>query len=247
MTTPAIVEQTAGQPVPQPSATTPEVLELVQATPDLVPAAAPPTPPPSSAPPAEPGTPSPIARQEVSTELADARRQLAQFQADKQQQELDTAVAQETQAKYREALARGVSEEDALWMAESYRSMAHRVSQERQQLQQQQQNLIGKQRAALFYGKQYGVDPGVLMTANTQEEMMAIGEREKRYMAQEVRLKALEQARVPAQTLNASNGSRAGAITVTSDNIDQLWLEHEMSHPDGPNPYEATYRRLMGR
>lgn len=180
-------------------------------------------------------------------ELAFLRRQLAQVEADKAAQLTESLITKESQQVLRDALARGLSEEDANWMAQRHYTLAHSVHQERETLREQQQIMQGKINAAMQFGKRYGVSPSMLMSAGSPEEMRAVGEREQRYAAQEARLKALEQSRVQPQTLDSGVGSRAGSVAATGDTIDKLWVEYDRAHPDNPNPYDAQYRRFLGR
>jgi hypothetical protein len=75
------------------------------------------------------------------------------------------------------------------------------------------------------------------MTAQTEADMEAIAQREKRYIDQESRLKVLEQGRVPGQVLDSGAGRPAGAGGITGDNIDQLHLQGKVT--------DATYRRFL--
>ena len=180
------------------------------------------------------------------TELDYLRRELSQVRAKEQEQATETALVAEARAKQQEAIARGFNEQDALWVAQTHYAAAKRASQQQQEYLGQQRYLEGKQNAAMHFGRLHGVDPSILMTANTPAEMDAIGQREKRWAAQDSRLKAVEQAQVPAQRLNSANGSQAGAISATTDNIDMLWMQHEREHPNTLNPYETAYRKLLG-
>lgn len=243
-----------------PATTTEPVLPVVESTPaapvQITPAVtpAPTTPPPAAtgvamatpAAPAPPFLPAPPSEVEI------LRRQLADFQAERQAQEAEATLTQEARAVQQQALARGLSEEDAQWMANNHYSVAKRVMQERQQLREQQSQLQGKQNAALIIGGQYGVSPGLLMSASTPEEMHVIAQREKHYASLEADLRQLKQAQVPPQTLNAVNGTRASGIAVTNDNIDKLYMDFEaestrLNQPGRVNPYEAQYRTLVFR
>ena len=169
------------------------------------------------------------------------------MQAEKEAQESQVTLTRDARAVQQEAIARGLSEEDALWAAQRYYNLALQVNKERQQIRAEQQLAQDKQAAAAWVAKEYGVDAGLLMTGNSGEEMIVIAQREQRYAAQEKRLQALEQGRVQPQRLNAANGSRAGSVTVTNANIDGLWFDYETQHPGQPNPYDAAYRKVLGR
>ena len=202
--------------------------------------------PPAAQPAVEAPRPPPptVVPPRMPSEVEVLRRRLAEVEAEKQTQATEVELLNEARTVQREASARGLSEEDALWVAQRHYTVAKRVGQERQQLQAQQKYIADKQEAAEIIGREEGVDPSLLMTGNSAGDMYAIAQREKRYAASEARLKALEQRQVP-QNLDAANSGRAGNVAVTTDNIDQLWLEHEINHPGQANPYEAQYRKLL--
>lgn len=237
MVTPAMVEPLVNTPpVDAPVLVAPAGTEPAPvASPVLAP------PPITAAPPPPAYTP--------PSELAVLRQRLAQVEAEKAAQATEATLQQEAQAVRQEALARGLSDEDATWFAQKHYVVARRVSQEQTRLREQGDLLQAKQNAAAHYGRIYGVDPNVLMSADSPDQgpnsMVVLGERHKLYLAQEARLKALERNQVPAQTLDASNGSRAGNIVVTNDNIDKLWVDHETQHPGTPNPYDVPYRKFL--
>ena len=64
---------------------------------------------------------------------------------------------------------------------------------------------------------------------------------------------AAEQARRVAtqprqeRTNIASPRPAAAAVTVTSDNIDALWVAFDNEHPNETNPYAAQYRAMLSR
>jgi hypothetical protein len=149
------------------------------------------------------------------------------------------------QRMYRDAIARGFPEEDARWIAEQQQGVVRQFQQEQSRIRDEQQISSDKRDAAIFIAKQNGVDPAMLMTGNSPEEMITMAQKEKRYLEQDLRIKSLEQGRVPAQSF-ASNGSQAGNTAANTQNIDQLWLNHEVQHPGTHNPYENAYRRFLG-
>lgn len=235
MVSPAVVaEPILADSAPGELAPAPDTLPVGQPAPLVAASSTPETPvlaPPISSPP-------------LAEENASLRRQLAQVEAEKQAQATQAILTQEAQQVRRDALARGLSDEDANWMAQRHYDLAQRVHQEQQSIREQQQFFQGKVNASMIIGAQYGISPSILMGANTPAEMRSIADREKKYAAQEARLGKLEQARVQPQTLNSPGGRAAPALTL--DNIDALYMGHEREHPNTPNPYETQYRRLLG-
>ena len=233
-----------------PAIVAPEILQPVDVTEPVI--SIEPAPAVTSAPetgPVPTGAPTPTdqpaVQPRVSEELAALRRQVAQYEADKQLQVFEATLTAEAQQVYHEEIVAGQTEDDARRISQRHYVLAKRVGQEQQRLQQEQQFNEGKRNAAAHFGREYGVDPNLLMGANSPQDMQAIGEREKRYAAQDARLKALERGQVQPQTLDSSNGSRAGSIVATSDNIDKLWLDYGRDHPGMPNIYEVSYRKFL--
>jgi actin-related protein len=182
--------------------------------------------------------------QPINDEAVHLRRRVAQMESERAAQDAQTAMATEAQRIYRDAIARGFPEEDSRWIAEQHQGVVRQFQEEQSRIRDEQQISSDKRDAAIFIARQHGVDPAMLMSGNSPNEMMDIAQREKRYLDQEVRLKAVEQGRVPAQSF-ATNGSQAGNAAANTQNIDQLWLNHEVQHPGTHNPYENAYRRFI--
>ena len=181
-------------------------------------------------------------------ELAALRRELSDLRTAKQGTEIETYLRREASQAHREALERGMTEEDARWVAQRHYGVTRQAIERQQNIVARQEFRLGQQNAARQIGAQYGVDPRFLIRANTPDEMHAIAQREKAFSETQGRLKTLEQSRVPAQTFNQPGGSTAGNVVATNANIDKLWLDWEIAHSSQPgqvNPYEAQYRKLV--
>jgi hypothetical protein len=182
--------------------------------------------------------------QPLNDEAVYLRRRVAQMESDKAAQDSQTAINTEAQRVYRDAIAKGFPAEDARWIAEQQQGVVKQFHEEQSRIREEQKFISDKQSAANIIASQNGVEVSMLMSGNTPDEMIAIAQRERRYLDQDVRLKAVEQARVPAQSF-ATNGSQAGNVAANTQNIDQLWLNHEVQHPGTHNPYENAYRRFI--
>ena len=182
--------------------------------------------------------------QPLNDEAVYLRRRVAQMESDKAAQDAQATITAETQRVYRDSLAKGFPEEDARWIAQQQQGVVRQFQAEQTRIRDEQQLTNDKQTAANMIARDHGVDPAMLMSGNSPNEMMDIAQREKRYLDQDVRLKAVEQGRVPAQSF-AANGSQAGNAAANTQNIDQLWLSHEVQHPGTHNPYENAYRRFL--
>jgi hypothetical protein len=183
--------------------------------------------------------------QPLNDETAYLRRRVAEMEAEKSAQDAQVAINTEAQRVYRDAIAKGFPDEDARWIAQQQQGVVKQFHEEQTRIRDEQQLASDKQTAANMIARDHGVDPSMLMSGNSPDEMISIAQREKRYLEQDMRLKSLEQGRVPAQSF-ATNGSQAGNTAANTQNIDQLWLNHEVQHPNTHNPYEAAYRRFLG-
>ena len=182
--------------------------------------------------------------QPLNDEAVYLRRRVAQMESDKAAQDSQTAINTEAQRVYRDAIAKGFPAEDARWIAEQQQGVVKQFHEEQSRIREEQKFISDKQSAANIIASQNGVEVSMLMSGNTPDEMIAIAQRERRYLDQDLRLKAVEQGRVPAQSF-ATNGSQAGNAAANTQNIDQLWLSHEVQHPGTHNPYENAYRRFL--
>jgi hypothetical protein len=182
--------------------------------------------------------------QPLNDEAVYLRRRVAQMESDKAAQDSQAAINNEAQRVYRDAIAKGFPAEDARWIAEQQQGVVKQFHEEQSRIREEQKFISDKQSAANIIANQNGVEVSMLMSGNTPDEMIAIAQRERRYLDQDLRLKAVEQGRVPAQSF-ATNGSQAGNAAANTQNIDQLWLNHEVQHPGTHNPYENAYRRFL--
>jgi hypothetical protein len=182
--------------------------------------------------------------QPLNDEAVYLRRRVAQMESDKAAQDSQAAINNEAQRVYRDAIAKGFPAEDARWIAEQQQGVVKQFHEEQSRIREEQKFISDKQSAANIIASQNGVEVSMLMSGNTPDEMIAIAQRERRYLDQDLRLKAVEQGRVPAQSF-ATNGSQAGNAAANTQNIDQLWLNHEVQHPGTHNPYENAYRRFL--
>ncbi len=138
--------------------------------------------------------------------------------------EAERAVAQEMQNLRTEMASRNYAPEDQEWLVSRYSRLIKNVAQEQLRFREEQTVERTRTTAAQTIAKDAGIDPQLLMGANSEQDMRQIATREKRYLDQEVRLQAVEKRGVPAQNLNQTGTSRVGGQAVTSDNVDALWL-----------------------
>ena len=200
------------------------------------------TPTPLASPDAASG---PVQPSPEALELQALRQQFQQLAAEKQAQQVRDNLTREAQNVYNEEITQGQTPEEALRIAKRHYNLAMRVNQQEQALRQQQEHLQGKQNAAVHFGRLYGVDPSLLLVADDPRAMEQLAQREQHYARLETDMKALKQAQVPTQALNASNGGAGGGVAATSANIDKLWFDYDIANPNMPNPYDAAYRKLV--
>jgi len=106
-----------------------------------------------------------------------------------------------------------------------------------QQETQLQQNRIT---TAEIIGRKYGVNPQNLMNLDSPRSMeqyaMLASDYNKKNQEFSKRISLLEKTRVPEQ--HFAGGGAGTDVSVTADNVDSLWLQHERNYPGQANPYE---------
>ena len=202
---------------------------------------------PTTVAPTSPPAPPLIPQQPVLDDYT--RQQLAELEQLKGQQRAQAAegiIVQKAQAFQRKAQAMGLSPEDALALAQDHYTELKRVDQQQAEWDrlraENDRGFRAKLKYAEDYGRKFNLSPTTFMNANSPNEMELIG-----MVAQtQAQLKAIQQGQVPAQTLNGG-ATRAGQPVANLDNIDMLYVNFDREHPNQSNPYEAQYRKLLGR
>ena len=246
MVTPALETLPVADPQ-LPDAAVPDLVPEVVSAPApgaerLAPAPAPDT---AAVAPAGPSAEVLLARQE----LAETRQRLAQMEQERQAEVTEAGLQREYQQVYQDELRQGMTEADALRIAQRHYSVSKRVIEQEQSFRQAQAQMQGKRNAAADFGERYGVAPQSLMRFNSPQEMeehaSGVSREAKRISDLEAQVKALTQGRVPAQNLNGSGGGVVGGLVATTANIDKLWFDYDVQHPNAVNPYDAQYRKLL--
>jgi hypothetical protein len=191
------------------------------------------TPQPIEQEPAPLTRPAPLLTPEVQQRLARADR----LEEQEQQKAEHQAVTEALQGFVDEAGRRGMVQEDIDWFSQTQTTTVRQLLGNFQRSMEEREFYWGRRLAAYDIGREKGVDPNLLMDARDPDHMRQMADRELRYTNHEGRISATEQSRVPAQSLNRTNASRAGGQAVTSDNIDLLHREGLVS--------DDTYRRFL--
>ncbi len=170
-------------------------------------------------------------------------------EARQQQEATQAAQLQNTAAEYAQSritfhISQGVDEATA---------RTYGVLEARQQVDayRAEQATLRATRIELTY--QHGVPEEQLLNFQDEASMRhyaeqyanTTGPQAKELTELKARLATLEKGRVPTQEFNRPGG--AGGQRVTSDNIDQLFVQFDNDHPGQANPYEARYRKFLNR
>ena len=172
-------------------------------------------------------------------ELAQLRTQRAEFEQGRQTQQ----EAEELRQLERQYIEQdGVDEATAKWAANKVRAERQRSAAAVSDTEALSQFQVRRQNAAERIGREKGVAPSALMSANDTPEMITMADNIV-YMAQQnKRIETLERGRIPEQHL-AGGGT---AQSVTSDNIDALYVQWDNAHPGQlNNPYAERYQRFL--
>ncbi len=103
---------------------------------------------------------------------------------------------------------------------------------------------IARHRSARDVGKEFNVDPSELLEFNTPTDQRRQAQWIARFNASDKKVEAVQRNQVPDQKF-ADGGQ--GTQSVTSDNIDALWVgwENNNRDPAAVNPYNDRYRKFL--
>ena len=240
-------------------ATTADPVQPVVQIADVAPAAPAPVPAPAPAVVDATAPAAPAAAATPSPEMEALRWQLGEYKTREARQqniqrEQQKAAGLQTQAQrvYDEEIAKGLEPADAQRIAQRHFEALRQVDVEREQLREQQDFFDRRQRASVTIGKEFGVDPRLLLNTTDTPQMREIAALHQQIARNDARLKALEQGRVPAQKFDGSGGGTGNGVIASDDNVDKHWMDFEnesrrLGQPNRPNPYEAQLRNLIRR
>ena len=201
------------------------------------------SPPPT---PAIPVTPEPPAPSMPDPQLA----QLAQQNQALQQQVEQWTQWQNQQAQERDILAamnaRRLELENAGWSEDQITSAVTREEEFQRRETELQANLQrtqlheqGRYRAAMFYGKQHGVDADQLLSYNSPQEMETRAREISRISQLEAKLAKYEKAQVPPQNFDS------GTSQVSAASNEEQWMDRYNAGDRSPEALAAA-RRAAG-
>jgi hypothetical protein len=179
--------------------------------------------------PAPPVTPAPVpapADPNVQAQLDVAKRQLAEYQANQQNAQLQQAAS-----KYAEQLEEsGMTSSDARQLAGQALSMRQQTIAAQQQAQNSAQLAEGKLAAATHYGDLYKVSPKELIQYNSPQEMEAAAKSQQELNRLRDEVNALKRNEVPAQTFASGSGNTGASMS--RDRILDMYNEGRLTSDD---------------
>ena len=113
--------------------------------------------------------------------------------------------AQQEAAQYQQSLiAQGYNQQQAQYAAQQWMGTRTQQMQTEQSYQQQIQFKEGQYKASLHYGKQYNVDPEVLLKYQTPQEMEQVARHQSEVRSLKEENAKLKKGQVPAQKFDAN-------------------------------------------
>ena len=171
---------------------------------------------------------------------AQRERDLALEQARRLQAEAQKAQTQAQAIEYRDSLVNeGYSLEEANRDTQQRIDAYNRTLQEQQKGQNREAFLQGQFRAALHFGRQYGINPEDLIQYSTPQAMELAAKNAKELNDLKNQVKKLTQDKVPSQTFD--NGVSSGP----SQRDDDYWMDR-YSNNDRSERAVAAGRRAAG-
>jgi hypothetical protein len=177
------------------------------------------------APPVPAPAPTPV-DPNVRAQLDAAQRQLAEYQSNQQNSQLQQAAS-----KYAEQLEEsGMSSSDARQLAGQALSMRQQTIAAQQQAQSSAQLAEGKLAAATHYGDLYKVSPKELIKYNSPQEMEAAAKSQQELNRLRDEVNTLKRNGVPAQTFASGSGNTGASMS--RDRILDMYNEGRLTSED---------------
>jgi len=205
-------------------------------------AEAPPSPTPPQAPPepAAPVAPTPDPQFDVlAQQNAALQQQVNQWTQWQQQQEMERRILEEANAARQQLETQGYSDDQIEHLVTQQQAFQRREAELQSNLQRTQLHEQGRYRAAIYYGKQHGVDAEQLLPYNSPQEMESRAREMSRIGQLEAKLAQYEKASVPPTTYET------GTSQVTATSNTEAWLDRYNAGDRSPNAIEAA-RRAAG-
>ena len=194
------------------------------------------------APPADTPAPPPIRDPQLdvlSQQNSALQQQVNQWNQWQQQQQLERQIIEEANASRQQLENQGYSEEQVEMMVSQQQAFQRREAELQANLQRTQLHEQGRYRAAVYYGKQHGIDAESLLSYNTPQEMESRAKEISRIAQLEAKLAKYEKAQVPAQTFDS------GTSQVSAASNEDTWLER-YNAGDRSEQAAAAARRAAG-
>ena len=213
----------------------------VDEAPPQAPALAPEAAAPVDLPPATPAPP-PVADPQLgilSQQNSALQQQINQWTQWQQQQQFERQILEEGNASRQQLETQGYSEDQIETMVTQQQAFQRREAELQANLQRTQLHEQGRYRAAVYYGKQHGIDAESLLSYNTPQEMESRAKEMSRISQLEAKLAKYEKAQVPAQTFDS------GTSQVSAASNEDTWLER-YNAGDRSEQAAAAARRAAG-
>ena len=139
-------------------------------------------------------------------QLIETQQRLAAVEAEKQK----AALEQQALAYQNQMVERGVPEDIAQTLSQQQAQMQAQSIDLQTQAQQALANEQGRYRAALHYGKQYGIEPDALIMYDSPQAMETAAKQSSEISTLKKELQDMKQQQVPVTEVEPSAGPVAG-------------------------------------
>jgi len=200
---------------------------------------------PQAAPPAEPAVQQPVAAapdpqlEAMAAQNAALQQQVNQWTQWQQQQQMERQILEEANATRQQLESQGYSDDQVEHLVTQQQAFQRREAELQSNLQRTQLHEQGRYRAAMYYGKQHGVDAEQLLPYNTPQEMESRAREIGRIAQLEAKLSKYEKAQIPPQNFDS------GTSQVAAASNEETWLER-YNAGDRSEQAAAAARRAAG-
>ena len=165
--------------------------------------------------------------------------QVNQWNQWQQQQQQERQILEEANATRQQLTTQGYADDQIEVIVSQQQAFQRREAELQANLEKTQLHEQGRYRAAMYYGKQHGVDAESLLSYNNPQEMETRAREMSRISQLEAKLARYEKAQVPPQTFDS------GTSAVTAPSSDEAWLDRYNSG-DRSEQAAAAARRAAG-
>jgi len=155
------------------------------------------------------------------------------------QQTQERQILEEANAARQQLATQGYADDQIEVIVTQQQAFQRREAELNANLQKTQLHEQGRYRAAMYYGKQHGIDADTLLSYNSPQEMESRAKEMSRISQLEAKLAKYEKAQVPPQSFDS------GTSQVAASSSNDAWLDR-YNNGDRSEQAAAAARRAAG-